>query len=265
MDLEGKTALVTGASRGLGRVIARALAEEGMTLVLAARSAPEIEGLARDLGRARAVKADVSRRSDCERLVEAAGPIDVLVNNAGVETIGRFHELPFDEIQHMLEVNLVASLRLARLVLPGMLARRRGHIVNVASLAGKSGPPLAETYAATKAGLIGFSQSLRASYEGTGVSASAVCPGFVAGEGMFADRQRAFGVKAPRLLGATTPERVARAVVLAISEDLPEILVTPGPVRLLAAATQLFPRLPGWMIRRLNLREMYERAGAAAP
>jgi short-subunit dehydrogenase len=146
-----------------------------------------------------------------------------------------------------------------------MVGRGRGHIVNVASIAGKAGPPYAEAYAASKAGLIAFAQSLRASYEGTGVSASAICPGFVAGEGMFADRQRETQVKLPRLLSTTTPERVAHAVVRAVVDDLPEVLVTQQPIRLLAAATQLFPRLPGWMIRRMNLRAIYQQQRVRAP
>jgi short-subunit dehydrogenase len=259
-DLQGKVALVTGASRGLGRLIARTLAEEGMKLVLAARSAPELETLAAEVGGAKVVATDVSRQEDLERLVAAAGDVDVLVNNAGIETVCAFDGIDVGEIRRMIEVNLIAPMALTRLVLPGMLARGRGHVVNVASLAGKAGPPLSESYAATKAGLIGFTQSLRASYEGTGVSASAICPGFVSGEGMFADRQRESGVKPPRLLGATTPDRVARAVVDAITDDAPEVLVTPGPARLMAAVTQLFPRLPGWMIRRMHLRDMYKQS-----
>jgi short-subunit dehydrogenase len=265
-DLQGRLALVTGASRGLGRLIARTLAEEGMRLVLAARSAEELGTLARELGGgAKAVPADVSKRADLERLVAAAGEVDVLVNNAGIETVCPFDQMDVDDIRRTIDVNLIAAMMLTRLVLPGMLERKRGHIVNVASLAGKSGPPLSESYAATKAGMIGFTQSLRASYDGTGVSASAICPGFVSGEGMFADRQRESGVKPPRLLGATTPERVARAVVAALTDDLPEVLVTPGPARLLAAVTQLFPRLPGWMIRRMHLRDMYRRSARLPP
>jgi short-subunit dehydrogenase len=159
----------------------------------------------------------------------------------------------------MLEVNLIAPMLLTQRVLPGMLARGRGHIVNISSLAGKAGPPHTETYAASKAGLIGFTQSLRASYGTRGVSASVICPGFIAGSGMFADRSRKSGVTAPRLLGTSRPESVAAAVVRAVRDNAPEILITPGPARVLAAVSQLFPRLPGWVVRKLKLPEMYER------
>jgi short-subunit dehydrogenase len=267
-SLKGRGAIVTGASRGLGRVIARALAQEGMNLVLAARSPAGLDESARELGalgvRVIGMPTDVTSRDALAALVERTehelGGVDVLVNNAGVEKPCPFDRLPPADLREMLEVNLIAAMTLAQLVLPRMLERGRGHIVNVASLAGKAGPPLSETYAASKAGLIGFSQSLRASYDGTGVGASAICPGYVRESGMFADRARRDGVRPPRLLGSSPPEKVAQAVVRAIRGDAPEILVTPGPARLLGALTQLFPRLPGWMIRRMRLREMYERS-----
>ena len=264
MELEGRNVVITGASRGLGRHIARALAAEKAHLVLAARSAGELEATAIDARAAgaevRIVPTDVARRADLENLVAAAGEVDVLVNNAGIETPWEFHRIPLEEMERMLHVNLVSAMTLARFLLPGMLERQRGHIVNMASVAGKAGPPLSETYAVTKAGLIGFTQSLRASYYGTGVSASAICPGFITEAGMFADRAARDGVTPPRLLGSSTPENVARAVVRAIRRDLPEVLVTPGPARLMAATSQLFPRLPGWIIRRTHLREMYRRS-----
>lgn len=266
-SLSGKVAIVTGASRGLGRHIARALAGEGARVVAAARSRAELDEVVAELGRsgarALAVPADVARRADLEALVARAerelGGVDVLVNNAGIETVARFHELPLETMREMVEVNLLGALTLTRLVLPGMLARGAGHIVNISSLAGKAGPPLAETYAATKAALIGFTQSLRATYDGTGVSASAVCPGYVRGEGMFADRARVAQVTPPSLIGTSAPEDVAQAVLDAIREDRPEIIVSPGPKALLAAASQIFPRLPGWLIRRMKLRAMYEK------
>src|SRR5207247_5700760 len=123
---------------------------------------------------------------------------------------------------------------------PGMVERQRGQIINMASMAGKVGPPLSETYAVTKAGLIGFTQSLRASYDGTGVSASAICPGFIADAGMFADRAARDGVAPSKILGSSTPEKVAAAVVRAIRRNLPEVIVNPGPARLMAAMAQLF-------------------------
>jgi short-subunit dehydrogenase len=262
MDLEGKTALITGASRGLGRHIARALAAQKTNLVLAARSRTELAETAAAISGVdvKIVATDVARRADLEKLAATAGAVDVLVNNAGIEIPCEFHRLPLEEMDRMLAVNLVSALTLTRLLVPGMLERKRGHIVNMASMAGKSGPPLAETYAVTKAGLIALVQSLRASYDGTGVSASAICPGFITDAGMFADRSARDGVAPPKILGSSKPEDVARAVVRAIRKDLPEVIVNPGPTRLMAAMAQLFPRLPGWFIRRTHLRELYQKS-----
>ncbi len=233
MELEGRTAIVTGASRGLGRHIARALAAEKANLVLAARSRSELEQTAADISgvNVKIVATDVARRGDLQKLAAAAGEVDVLVNNAGIEIPCEFQRLPLEEMDRMLAVNLVSALTLTRLLLPGMLERKRGHIVNMASMAGKSGPPLAEVYAVTKAGLIGLTQSLRASYDGAGVSASAICPGFITDAGMFADRAAKDGVAPPKLLGSSRPEDVARAVIRAIRKDIPEVIVNPGPTR----------------------------------
>ncbi len=266
-------AIVTGASRGIGRHIARRLAREGMAIALAARSRSELDRVAAEMtaagARAIAIAADVADVAQLENLVRETerrlGPIDVLVNNAGIGTVTPFHRIDLGEMRRVLEVNLVGAMTLTRLVLPGMVERDRGWIVNVSSLAGKAGTPLGETYGASKAGLIGFTQSLRASYDGTGVRASVVCPGFVSGEGMFADRSSATGVQAPRGMGTSSPESVAEAVLRAIRTDAPEILVTPGPGRLLAAMSQLFPRLPGWVVRRAHLRDLYEKMQTPAP
>ena len=260
-QLNGARCLVTGASRGLGRHIARSLAERGATLHLVARSQPDLERVAAELrGASVHIHAiDVTDRAAVEALASTLPPIDVLVNNAGIEIISYFHELPVSELLRILDVNLTSALVLTRLLLPGMVERRRGHIVNIASLAGKTGPPLAETYAATKAGLVAFTQSLRASYAGTGVSASAVCPGFIHGEGMYADRAVRSGGKPPALVGSSPPEEVGEAVVRAILHDEPERFVTPTPARLLAAINALQPRLIGWLAGRLHLREMYEK------
>ncbi len=266
MELHGASCLVTGASRGLGRHIALALAREGATLHLMARSRADLEAVARevqDLGaRAHVHDVDVSDRAATEDLVAAldrAGGIDVLVNNAGIETIAYFHEIPVDTMLRILEVNLSSALLLTRFVLPGMVTRGRGHVVNIASLAGKTGPPLVETYAASKAGLIAFTQSLRVSYAGSGVSASVVCPGYIHDVGLFADRVRSSGGAPPKIIGTSPPEAVGRAVVRAIVRDEPELHVTPTPARLLAAIGQLQPRFPGWLLRKLDLRSLYEK------
>ncbi|MEO6951192.1 MAG: SDR family NAD(P)-dependent oxidoreductase [Polyangia bacterium] len=260
-SLNGARCLVTGASRGLGRHIARSLAGRGAVLHLLARSKEDLQSVAAELsGSTVHIHAiDITDRAAIEALVAELPPIDVLVNNAGIETISYFHEIPVPELLKILDVNLTSALVLTRLLVPGMVERKHGHIVNIASLAGKTGPPLAETYAVTKAGLIAFTQSLRASYAGTGVSASAVCPGFIRGEGMYADRAARTGGKPPALVGSSPPEEVGEAVVRTILHDEPERFVTPTPARLLAAINAVSPRLIGWLGERLQLRAMYEK------
>src|SRR5207245_101280 len=142
-DLSGRTAIVTGASRGIGRYIVRALAAERMNPVLAARSAEALQAARSEAeaggGRALAVPSDVTRRADLEGLVSAAtrefGTVDVLVNNAGVLSLFPYERLQLDAIERELQVNLLAPMLLARLVLPGMLQQRRGHVVNISSMA----------------------------------------------------------------------------------------------------------------------------------
>jgi short-subunit dehydrogenase len=263
-DMQGKVAIVTGASRGIGRFIARHLARERMRLVLVARSARELDEAAAEVGDgALACPADVSSEGDLaamlERVERQVGPPDVLINNAGIESASAFERMPPDAIRRVVEVNLVAPMVLTRLVLPGMLLRGRGHVVNVASMAGKQPPPFVATYASTKAGLIALTHSLRSELEGRGVGVSVVCPGFVTEAGMFADAQRAHGGRAPRLAGAVSPDEVAAAVVRAVRDDLPEVLVNPGPARLAGAILELFPAARAILNERLGVKKVFAR------
>ncbi len=191
-DLADRVAIVTGASRGIGPYIARALVGENMKLVLAARSAAKLQSLSAEL-RARGAEAiasptDLSKQGDLERLVRMAqnefGSIDVLVNNAAIVNLFPFHKLEPTDINRVIQVNLTSAVILSRLVLPGMLEKGRGHIVNISFIAGKAGAPYDEAYAATKAGLVGLTRSLRSEYRALGVSASVIFPGFVRGAGM---------------------------------------------------------------------------------
>ena len=267
--LHGSCALVTGASRGIGPHIARALARAGANVALTARDAPALEALAvelRTLGvKSVAVPVDLAHAGEREALVERAtaelGSIDVLVNNAGVEYGGEFAALPADDIATMVELNMTAPIHLARLVLPGMLERRRGHIVTIASLGGKKGAPYDAVYSATKAGLIEWTGAVRGEVHGSGVSLSAVCPGFVTGEGMFAK----FGIPPPRTVGSCTPQDVARAVVRAIQEDVPELIVNSVPVRPLLALHALSPRLGLWLTDRIGITEFQRKKVGAGP
>jgi len=263
----GQTVLLTGASGGLGIFMAEALAEMGVKLALVAYPGEGLEVLRKQLEgkghRAISFPADLriheERHFVIEKVVKELGEIDVLVNNAGVEFTSYFHDLTEKNIQDLLSVNLEAPLILSRLVLPGMLQRKRGHIVNISSLAGKSGPAFQEPYAATKAGLVAFTSSLRATYRGTGVSASVVTPGFVEA-GIYANLKEKTHCSAPALLGTSSPQKVARAVVRCLEEDVFEIIINRYPVRPLFALTMLFPRLGEWITNNIGTNDFFRRA-----
>ncbi|HXY33636.1 MAG TPA: SDR family oxidoreductase, partial [Planctomycetaceae bacterium] len=233
IDLRGSTALVTGASAGIGLAVARRLAQSGANLMLAARRAELLEEAAASLRssgvKAIAVPTDVSRLDALESLVDRAiqefGTIDVLVNNAGVEAFCHYEELPPNRIAETISVNLTSALLLSRLVIPHMLRAGRGHIVNMASTAGKFGIPYGAAYGTTKAGLINFTHALRAEYRGRGLSASAICPGFTDEGGIYDRMRQQSGRGSPFVIGSTTVDRVAEAVVRAIERDKAELIV----------------------------------------
>lgn len=261
-DLRGKNAIVTGASAGLGARVAKALAGEGMNVVLAARSAEALENLAielRGLGvKALAVPTDVAREDDLKRLVERAvtefGSIDVLVNNAGIEAFRHFHELDPADIRRTIDVNLTGTLLLTRYVLPHMVEAGRGHVINMSSTAGKYGPAYGAAYGATKAGQIAFTQSLRIEYRDSGVRFSVVCPGFATDGGVYETLKQRTGREAPWWIGLTTADAVARSVVKTLKHNWPEAVVSFPPMRLIFAVNAVFPRLGEWLVRLTTLR-----------
>ena len=269
-DLNGRNAIITGASAGLGVHVARALAREGMNLVLAARSVEALEGVAtelRGLGvKAIAVPTDVADEEQLKRLVERAmkefGAIDVLVNNAGIEAFRSFHELNPADIRRTVDVNLTATLLLTRYVLPHMVKAGRGHVVNMASTAGKYGPAYGAAYGATKAGQIAFTQALRGEYHRTGISASAVCPGFSSDGGIYEVIRKRVGRGTPWWVGSTTADAVARAVAKAIRQDRPELIVNRPAMRPVFTVCQAFPRLGEWIIRQTT-NKFLKRAGTS--
>jgi len=250
-NLKNRVAIITGASRGLGPFMARALSAEGMHLVLGARSIDELEKVAEEIrasgGKAVAVQTDVTSASDRQNLVDAAMAehkrIDVLVNNAGIEMMAHFERQPEAEIASVIDVNLTSSLLLTRLVTPIMLERKSGHVVNVASLAGKVAVPYGIPYAASKAGMIAATESYRAEFKKRGLSASVICPTFVDEAGMYQEMKDQAGVRANVLAGATSPSKVAANVVTAIKRDRPEMLVYRGPGRIVTGLAELAPGL----------------------
>ena len=219
-ELKGRAALLTGASSGLGPIIARRLHAEGVQFILSARREAELQRLAAELRGSRVIVGDLSRRGEAERLAAEAGPVDLLISNAGVPVSGRLVDLEVPSIDRGLDVNLRAAIVLTRLLLPGMLERRTGHVVVMASLAGQIPGSRNSVYNATKFGLRGFGHALRTELRGTGVSASVVSPSFVSEAGMWADSGQRSPFEVP-------PGRVADAVLRAIQQDKAEITVAP--------------------------------------
>ena len=241
MDVTGKRVLLTGATGGLGRTIALRVAGAGGILTLSGRDGERLEELARSLpGAGHLVSvSDLGAPGAAEQLVREAGFVDCLVANAALPATGRLHDLDGAEVARMLRVNLEAPIHLTQALLPAMIERGDGKIVLVGSLSGKAGSPRSSVYNATKFGLRGFAFGLRTDLVGTGVGVTVVAPGFVRDAGMFADT----GVKAPRVMGTTTPDKVADAVLRAIREDRAEITVAPPLQRLLAHIGLVSPRL----------------------
>jgi len=226
MELRDRRVLVTGATGGLGQAIARALREQGASLVLTGRRADVLSALAEELG-AEQIAGDLATAADAERLAAAAGHIDVLVANAGLSSSGLLTSLGADDVDRAIDVNLRAPLHLARLLAVGMSERRSGQIVFISSLSGMSGQPGSAVYSATKFGLRGLAQALRAELRPRGVGVSTVLPGFIRDAGMFHDA----GAKLPWFIGTSSPDAVVRGVLRAIDKDRGEVVVAPEPIR----------------------------------
>jgi 3-oxoacyl-[acyl-carrier protein] reductase len=225
-DLTGQKALVTGASGGIGGAIARALHAQGAAVVLAGTREAALRALAAELGeRVHIVTADLSQPDEPERLVKEAEAaldgLDILVNNAGVTRDGLAMRMKDEDWLAVLEVNLTAGFRLVRAALRGMLRRRHGRIVSVASLVGVVGNPGQANYAASKAGMIGMSKSIAREVAARGITVNCVAPGFVttAMTEKLTEDQRARGTAAIPMERFGTSEEVAGAVVYLASAE----------------------------------------------
>src|SRR6478609_5213386 len=241
MELAGKTALLTGATGGLGRATAKALAGRGATLILSGRKAEALEALAAELpgDGHRTIPSDLAEPGAAEKLAAEAGPVDVLVANAGLPGTGRLPDYTPERLEGTLRVNLEAPMHLARAVEPAMLEKGSGHMVFIASLSGKSATPLSSVYNATKFGLRGFALGLRADLDPVGIGVSIVSPGTIREAGMYADS----GAKPIPGLGTGSPKQVADAVIKAIEQNKVEIAVAPFQQRALAHFALATPAL----------------------
>ena len=254
MDLRGKTAVVTGASSGIGRATALELARRGAHVVLGARRLDALEKTAADcraLGvRATAVATDVTQPDHCRRLLDAAGDVDVLVNNAGFATFAAIADADAGELRAMMDTNYFGVVHCTQAALPRMLARGAGTIVNVSSIAGIMGYARMGGYCATKFAVIGFTEALRDEVAGRGVRVALVCPGTTESE-FFVTAERGKMPGASRLIGAVTPERVARAICDA-AEDGRYRRILPPFAHLYMRMKEVFPRFAHLLMRRVS-------------
>ena len=251
--------MLTGATGGLGVAIGEAMAAAGASLVLSARDEAALRSLAARLPgeEHRVLAADLGEPGAAAELIRRAGPLDVVVANAGLSGSGRIERFDPERIELTTRVNLEAPIQLFAAALPAMRSAGRGQLVAITSLNDKFAPPLATLYCATKFGLRGFCMSLREELHGSGVGVSVVAPGFVRDAGMF----HASGAKAPLIVGSATPAEVGAAVVRSIAADVAEIEVAPRRQRLGTAFAHRYPRLSARFTRKASV-ELAERVAA---
>ena len=259
MDISGSRVLLTGATGGLGRAIAKALDQRGAHLLLTGRRQEALEGLAAELSSAEALAADLADRHDVEALPGRAGQVDILVHNAGLPGSGLLDSFTIEQIDRVLDVNLRAGIVLTHALLPAMQQRGSGHLVYVSSMSGKVPTVRASVYGATKFGLRGFAGGMRDDLHGTGIGVSTIFPGPIQGAGMWDDA----GIELPRWVPTKSPEDVGAAVVKAIDTNRAEIAVADPGQRMAAVLENASARAGAWIRRRLPVEELADRTAEA--
>src|SRR5215470_2086129 len=224
-SIEDCVAVVTGAGRGIGRAIAIELGRMGATVVLAARNRTELEKTAEVVGtKARVAPTDVRKKEEIQRLFEV-GPVDILVNAAGLGIFGPVRDFKDEDFENLFETNLRGIFFACRFVLPSMIERKRGHIINIASIAGKVGSATRAVYCASKFGVVGFTESLAEEVRQHGIRVSVICPGST--DTRFSSSETAGKVR-ERML---RPEDVAHAVRTIATQEpnsfISEIIMRP--------------------------------------
>jgi short-subunit dehydrogenase len=220
MEWNGAVAVVTGGSRGIGREVAMLAAQKGARVGLVARSAPDLEAVLKEIGgRGAVATADVADQVATEeamvKLVAELGPVDILVNNAGIGSYGRVTDVSVEEFERVMRVNYFSCVYATKAVLPSMLDRRRGHVVNLASIAGRIGAPMEAAYSASKFAMVGFTEALAFEVRPMGIGVSMVNPGPVE-TGFFDTRGHAYEGSYPKPVSA---RRVADSVIEVVESN----------------------------------------------
>lgn len=248
-DLKGKVAVITGASSGIGRATALALAQRDVRVVLGARRTDRLEeavaAIQRAGGQARALQTDVTKPNEVSRLVgeavRAFGRLDILVNSAGLGYFGRLESMPVGDARHLFEVNVMGTLYGIQAAVPIMRSQRSGHIINISSIVGKRAAPGSAMYAATKFAQVALSESLRLELADAGIDVSIVCPVSTMTE--FFETAAA---RSPFKIDPSGPiysaEQVAELIVRCARRPRPEIMVY-RPTRLMVILNAISPRL----------------------
>ena len=231
MRFQDKIVWITGASSGIGAALARAFAAEGARVVLSGRNAVALAEVAADCAGSTTLAFDTTDLDALSAIVTRAGPIDILVNNAGISQRSLALDTDFEVYRRVMEVDFFAPLRLTQLVLPGMVARATGALVNIASVAGKAGSPMRTGYCAAKHAMVGWSDALRAEIAQYGVALHVVTPGFVrtaiAEHALTGDgSQRGYGDSA--IDGGISPEEAATVILDGVAAGTREIPVGRG-------------------------------------
>ena len=255
-DLTGRTALITGGSRGLGLIIARELVGEGARVAICARNEEELREARRDLrergGDVLAIRADVTDPAQAAEIVEIAsehfGRVDILINNAGVIQVGPMEEMTVEDYEKAMKIHFWAALHTSLAAIPAMRARKEGRIVNIASIGGKVSVPHLLPYCASKFALVGLSEGLHAELAKDGIVVTTICPGLMrTGShihaevlGQHEEEFSWFSVLGSLPGSSMSAERAGRRIVEAIRDGEAEVVLS-GPAKLLARLQGLYP------------------------
>ena len=249
LDLKNRVAVITGASSGIGRAAARALAREGVRVVLGARRADRleeaVEAIRRAGGEARALQTDVTRHEEVDRLVGEAmtafGRLDLLVNNAGLGYFGRLESMPVETARHLFEVNVMGTLYGVQAAVPIMRAQRSGHIIMVSSVVGKRAAPGSGMYSATKFAQSALAESLRLELRKAGIRVSVIYPVSTLTE-FFEVAASHSPLRVDPAGPVYSAEQVAEVIVRCARRPRPEVMVYP-PARLMVVLNAVAPRM----------------------